>query len=149
MFCLILKKVSLKDHTVEMKKHIGQLVRVSTEGLVIFNQENIIDCNLGFASLFGYSQTELLGMDLGDLLKGFDKSVALLGRTDKGRGNSRESYELIGIKRAGATVPIEVYDIDVFDQPEDHHRELKRIAIVKDISRSEISFTIGILIKGI
>ena len=129
MFCLILKKVSLKDHTVEMKKHIGQLVRVSTEGLVIFNQENIIDCNLEFASLFGYSQTELIGMDIGDLIKGFDKSVALLGRTDKGNENSRESYELIGIKKAGET-----FHIELFDHPYDHQGDLMRIAIVKDIS---------------
>src|SRR5690625_6463702 len=46
MFCLILKKVSLKDHTVEIKKHIDQLVRVSTEGLVMRSEERRVgkDC---------------------------------------------------------------------------------------------------------
>src|SRR5699024_10171026 len=52
-FCLILKKVSVKDHTIGVKKHIDQLVDVSTEGLVMLNEETIIDCDLEFASLFG------------------------------------------------------------------------------------------------
>src|SRR5690625_4476082 len=128
-FCLILKKVSLKDSTVGVKKHIGQLVRVSTEGLVMFNEDSIIDCDLEFASLFGYSQNELIGMDIGDLVEGVKKPFALVGKGDKGNEDNRESYELIGTKKTGET-----FHIELFDHPYDNHGNLMRIAIVKDIS---------------
>lgn len=125
-FCLLLKRVSLKDGVVGAKKHIGQLVHVSTEGLVMFNEERIIDCDLEFASLFGYSQNELIGMDLGELVDGEQKTSQMMGATVKNRS---ESYELIGIKKTGET-----FHIELFDHPYYNQGNLMRIAIVKDIS---------------
>lgn len=125
-FCLLLKRVSLKDGVVGAKKHIGQLVHVSTEGLVMFNEERIIDCDLEFASLFGYSQNELIGMDLGELVDGEQKTSQMMGATVKKRS---ESYELIGIKKTGET-----FHIELFDHPYYNQGNLMRIAIVKDIS---------------
>src|SRR5690625_3983400 len=125
-FCLLLKRVSLKDGVVGAKKHIGQLVHVSTEGLVMVNEERIIDCDLEFGSLFGYSQNELIGMDLGELVDGEQKTSQMMGATVKKRS---ESYELIGIKKTGET-----FHIELFDHPYYNQGNLMRIAIVKDIS---------------
>lgn len=123
-YCLILKKMSLKDPTIGARKHM--LMQVSTEGLVMFNEERIIDCDLEFASLFGYPQSELIGMKLDDLIEGVKSSTRIAEEMDMPH---KESYELIGIKKNEET-----FHIEILDHPYNNQGNLMRIAIVKDIS---------------
>lgn len=127
-YCLILQKVGLEDNAVAIKKHKDQLVYVSTEGLVMFDHTHIIDCDLEFASLFGYSQKELIGMHIGDLVKDVEKPLVLVAENN--HDHHREgANELVGIKKTGET-----FHIEMISRPYDQQGNTMRIAIVKDIS---------------
>lgn len=124
-YCLILKKVTLKDKTVAVKEHVDRLMQASSEGLVMFNDERIIDCDNEFASLFGYLQTEIIGMKLSDLID--EKSTIRMAKEIE--SYPTELYELIGIRKNGET-----FHIELLDHPYNNQGNLMRIAIIKDIS---------------
>src|SRR5690625_3755798 len=124
VYCLLMKEVSLEDKTFEVKQHIDRLVEVSSEGLIMFSEDKIIDCDLEFATMFGYTKQEIRNMKLEDL---FDhQSLRELENIHKYPG---KSHELTGIRKNGTT-----FHIELTDHPYINKEIIIRIAIIKDIS---------------
>jgi len=124
LFCLLMNKVSLENKTIEIKKHIERLREVSSEGLILFNQEYIIDCDLVFANMFGYTQEEIRGMNIEQLID--EKSTNTLEYINDYPG---KSHELTGVRKNGETLHIEL-----IDHPYMGEENMVRIAIIKDVS---------------
>src|SRR5690625_2661898 len=124
LFCLLMNKVSLENKTIEIKKHIERLREVSSEGLILFNQEYIIDCDLVFANMFGYTQEEIRGMNIEQLID--EKSTNTLEYINDYPG---KSHELTGVRKNGETLHIEL-----IDHPYMSEENMVRIAIIKDVS---------------
>src|SRR5690625_4209310 len=68
VYCLLMNQVSLGGQSIHIKNHIDQLIQASSEGFLMFNDEKIIDCDLEFASMFGYTKEEIKRMKLTDLI---------------------------------------------------------------------------------
>lgn len=126
IYCLILRKVIFGENTVAAKKNIDWLMQASSEGMVIFNGDRIIDCDLEFATLFGYLQSEIIGMSVNRLID--KKSTNKLAQVIE--DYPKLSHELIGIRKSG-----EIFNIEFMAHSYQNQGNMMRIAIVKDISQ--------------
>lgn len=80
-YCLILVHVSLRKQSSQVRNHVQNLLKESSEGLVIYTGEKIVDCDQSFARMFGYSQQEIIGMKMKHFLDPHSMEI-LYGHSD-------------------------------------------------------------------
>lgn len=122
LYCLIISELSIQDKTEEVKTYINQLTHAKAEGMLIFNNDTILDCDDTFAAMFGYGKEEVLKLKVTDLVqeyKGF------------GLGNTvyNESKVYTGVKKDNHT-----FHIEMIEQPYNNYGDIIRVAIIKDIT---------------
>ncbi|WP_099157898.1 sensor domain-containing protein [Virgibacillus ndiopensis] len=125
VYCLIMSQLSLQDKTEEVKKYINQLINASAEGMLMYNDEKIIDCDPTFAKMFGYDREEIINMQIAKLID--EKSMYKLKQVI--HNNPEKPYELTGLKKDGTH-----FYIEILGHPYNNQGEIIRVAIVKDIS---------------
>lgn len=125
VYCLILSPLSLKDKTADIKAYMNRLAYASAEGMLMYDETKIIDCDQTFASMFGYGIEEIKGLHFTELLD--QKSAYQL--TQVIHQHSEKLYELTAIKKNGET-----FYIEIIEHPYNHGSSIIRVAIVKDIS---------------
>lgn len=125
IYCLIMSELSLQDKTDEVKKYINRLVYSSAEGMVMYDDDFIIDCDQTFANMFGYSEEEISTLRFSQLTD--NDSANKLAETI--HSNPDKPYELVGIKKNGST-----FYIELTEHPYNNLGNIIRVAIVKDIT---------------
>lgn len=120
MYCLLISRLSLDDQTEQMK-----LIHKSAEGMVVYDEGKILDCDQTFAKMFGYTMEEIAKMNILQLLD--DASAVKLQQIV--HKNANTAFELTGIKKDGSRMFIEI-------MANPHHNQDIEIyaAIIKDIS---------------
>ncbi|MUK90247.1 EAL domain-containing protein [Ornithinibacillus sp. L9] len=122
VFCLIVHPLSLQDKSEEIKKYINENTFADKEGIVMFGEHHIIDCDPNFATMFGYSVSEMKGMEITRLID--QKSIVKLSNQ-----NSVNPYELIGIQKDGSK-----FHVEVIDYPYNNQGSIIQVASFKDIT---------------
>ncbi|MFZ3579660.1 EAL domain-containing protein [Virgibacillus sp. DJP39] len=120
LYCLIVSDLSIQDKTEEVKTYINQLSHASIEGMVMYNDKIVLDCDHTFAEMFGYEKATITNMCLAELVKAYS-----------GYGIKRaiESEVYTGIKKDGTT-----FHLEIIEQPYNNSGEIIRVAIAKDIT---------------
>lgn len=96
---------NLKQIELELRESQERFKRFSEatfEGIIIFELEIILDCNERFAEMFGYAQTEILGMNAFNLIYPANRTV--VGKYVSSA--VEDHHESVGLKKDGTTFPI-------------------------------------------
>ncbi len=80
------------------------LAECTSEGILLHEKGNIIDVNKAFAEMFGYKQSELIGMDAMHLIA--PESIELV--RSKIAKEYQRSYEAVGLRKDGSSFLMEV-----------------------------------------
>lgn len=121
LYCLIMGDLSIKDKTEEVKTYINQLTQAGTEGIVMYNEKKVLDCNHNFANMFGYTKEAAMKMSLINFVDQCSGE-----HLDERTG---ESQVYTVVKRDGST-----FHIEMIEQPYNNFGNIIRVAIVKDIT---------------
>ncbi|MDH3972948.1 MAG: ATP-binding protein [Deltaproteobacteria bacterium] len=116
------------DRTKELKKSESRfrgLSESSFEGILIYDQNLIIEVNQSAVLLFGYKPAELIGKDVRILLTAESWEIAT-GRILEGY---EEPYEVQGVRKDGLEFPIEIHTKQI---PYKNRR--CKVAAVRDIT---------------
>ncbi len=124
-YCLIMSDLPIHDKTDEVKKYINHLIHASAEGMVMYDNEVIIDCDQIFANMFDYSEDEIKNMKISELMDA--NSTCKLAEIIHNDPN--KPYELTGIKRDGTT-----FYMEFMEHPYNNLGNIIRVAIIKDIT---------------
>lgn len=123
-YCLLLNEISLQEKAMEIKNYIQYVTDTFDEGIVMYHNQKILDCDPQFAAIFGYEADELKGMDIGNLFA--DQSISCLQNKHK---PADELLELNGVKKDGK----EIY-VEMAEHPYHHNGNIVRVALVRDIT---------------
>jgi PAS domain S-box-containing protein len=97
-------RTSIEKAHWESEERFRWLSEATFEGIIIYADRVIVDTNQALATLFGYEQDELIGMNPLDLLAPNSRQTIDLYE----RSGSEQSIEVIGQRRDGSTLPIEL-----------------------------------------
>lgn len=128
-YCVMIRHVKYGQQTEEIKKSTDNFLLTSTEGMIVFNNEEVIDCDLECARLFGYSHKNIVGLPLTHLVD--SKSMNKLMRVCN--HYSRTSIQLVGVRKDRTT-----FHMELFYHPYPDKGEMLSIAIVKDVTQRVI-----------
>ncbi len=95
------------------------------EGILVHDKGNVIDFNSGFAAMFGYSPSELIGMNAFDLIA--PESLEIV--RDRVTSGFDGVYEAVGLRKDGSKFIMEMQGKEI--HYEDHN---VRVAAVRDIT---------------
>ncbi len=110
----------------ESEYRYKMLSDLTFEGIVIHHDLKLLDCNVSFLNLMGYSREEVLGMNLLELIPAqVDKQLAIENVAKR----SREPYDVVFMKKDGTRFVAEIAAKNVVFQGEE-----TRIAAIRDIS---------------
>jgi len=109
-----------------------RLYEAMFEGMVIHDGSFVIDTNEQFASLFGYTIENIVGVNIFDLINEGSKEIV------KGHitCHSEAIYEAIGQKKNGDTFPLEIAARNMI-----HNGQHLRVAVVRDMTEKRASLT--------
>ncbi|MGM8211919.1 sensor domain-containing protein [Virgibacillus sp. W0430] len=118
-YCLIVRKLSLKDKMNGIDRFFQSFIEASEEGMIIHDGEKIIDCDATFARMFGYKEAEVKG-----------QRMTTFFRKKRYKNNSivKKANEYTGIKKNGTTFYVEVIGQSYFQD------DVIRVEFIKDIS---------------
>ncbi|MFD1361525.1 putative bifunctional diguanylate cyclase/phosphodiesterase [Lentibacillus salinarum] len=124
IYCLIIRDLSLSNQTDDVKQYINSYVYASSEGMVMYEGDRIIDCDQAFADLFGYTDEEIKSITFSRLVDRWNYHQ-LADVHDHPDG----PYELTGIRKDGSVFHFEMR----------HHRyhnlgDMVNVAVIKDIT---------------
>ncbi|MBP1948711.1 sensor domain-containing protein [Virgibacillus litoralis] len=125
VYCLIMSDLPIHDKTDEVKKYINHLIHASSEGMVMYDNEIIIDCDQTFADMFGYSESEIKDMKISQLMDANSTyKLAEIIHNDPDK-----PYELTGIRKDGTS-----FYMEFMEHPYNNLGNIARVAIIKDIT---------------
>ncbi|NEO55689.1 MAG: ammonium transporter [Okeania sp. SIO3B5] len=88
----------------ENEQRFRSLSRATFEGIIIHEQEKIMDTNIAAANMFGYELSEMVGMNGWELIAPEYHDLVV----EKMTSGSEKAYEVIGVRKDGSTFPLEV-----------------------------------------
>jgi two-component system sensor histidine kinase/response regulator len=105
------------------------LNEATSEGVVLHGNPKIIKVNPSFARMFGYTQDELVGRSIFDLVPPEERK-SLQERADSG---VEQYYEMTGLRKDGSRFDIEVLGRNIF------HRGLPiRVGSIRNITQQKV-----------
>ncbi|WP_161493872.1 EAL domain-containing protein [Virgibacillus necropolis] len=125
LYCLIMSDLSIQDKTEEVKTYIKQLTHDSEEGMVIYNEDKVLDCDQTFVNMFGYEKETITKMNLTELVREY-KDYELNQVMYK---DFSESMIYTGMRKNGST-----FHLEMIEQPYNNFGAIIRVAIIKDIT---------------
>ncbi|MFD2043928.1 EAL domain-containing protein [Ornithinibacillus salinisoli] len=124
VYCLLLHPLSIQDKAEEIKQYINENSFAGMEGIVMYGENTILDCDPIFANMFGYSIDEIKGIEIYKLIHRKGKSMI-----EENCCNLENPYELTGIKKDGTK-----FYLEVIYYPYNNEGSIIRVASVKDIT---------------
>jgi PAS domain S-box-containing protein len=88
----------------ETAERVQELFDSVFEGIVLHDHGDIVDVNESYARIFGYTREELRGMSIATLTAPESRELV----TENVRSESPATYEIIGLRRDGSTVALEL-----------------------------------------
>ncbi|SHG24706.1 GGDEF and EAL domain-containing protein [Ornithinibacillus halophilus] len=125
-YCIIFNQLSLQEQTDEIKQFLNEVAAPSTEGVLMYGEKNILDCDSVFADMFGYTPEELQGKPISDIINLKNKNST---KTEESHLQNGNQFELTGIRKDGKKIYI-----DLIEYPYTSHGKIIRIASVKNIT---------------
>jgi PAS domain S-box-containing protein len=125
----LLRKDS-ENELVESEERFKALHNASFGGIVIHDNEFIIDVNQGFSDITGYSRDELIGMSNYTLIAEDSREVV---RNKISSGNE-EPYEITMLKKDGTSYPARIQGKII-----PYKEKYFRVAEIKDITEQKLS----------
>ena len=110
----------------ESEERLLRLAEVTTEGVVFLNRSRgVVDFNAAFRKIFGYTSEEIIGKRLDDFISFTDQGVKFDEHI-----NSENPIEIIGIKKDGSVIELEI-------QIKDNRQEENffQVVSIRDISQ--------------
>jgi len=104
LFAYFQQKV-LQERNDKTEEKFTNLSNLTFEGILIHDQGVIIDINLSFESMFGYTRKELVGKNSIDLLFQKKHHKLILKSIDK---NYTRPFEIEGIRKDASVFPLEI-----------------------------------------
>ncbi|UFU00857.1 EAL domain-containing protein [Radiobacillus kanasensis] len=102
MYLVLLIPSSLHQQTATMKHHLNQMYTLSQEGLVLYDEHRILDCDQSFARIFGYTIEEMKQLSFYDLWMekhASDRSFSIYPNT---------AIQMMGKRKDGVPIHIEL-----------------------------------------
>lgn len=112
----------------ESEALLRQVANAAFEGIVISQDQMLVDCNDNFLNTYGYHREEALELSIMDLVAPDSKDYVL----EQIRIGNDGPYEHLGIKKNGETFPVEIYGAEI-----PYLGGQARVAAVRDISERE------------
>ncbi|WP_053074925.1 sensor domain-containing protein [Ornithinibacillus californiensis] len=125
LYCLIVNELSLQNRADELKRYFNQISNNSTEGIVLYTNSIILDCDETFATMFSYTKEEMLDITMDQLIE--SKSYKKLKNDD--REVIDGVLELKGVRKDGTS-----FYIEMVEYPYYKNGKIVRAASVKDIT---------------
>ncbi|MCL2790631.1 MAG: response regulator [Desulfobulbus sp.] len=113
------------------EKRFRQLAQATWEGILIYDQGELLLVNSQFCKMFGYLESELLGKRILDVL--LDRDTIRLMNTPPTEANPGP-FEARGIRKDGTTFPVE-FRVKRIDFQGRH----VQVAAIRDVTDSEIA----------
>ena len=125
----ITEKKQAEQAIAESDERFRQLSNLATEGILIHENGICTDCNLAFSKITGYSQEELIGMDLISTLITPEFHEITINSIQQ---NNLEPYEIEFFHKKGHVVPIRLHS-----RPIEWQGVKSRIVNVQDITQQK------------
>ncbi|MCU0515295.1 MAG: PAS domain S-box protein [Oscillatoria sp. Prado101] len=100
-------EIRVKERTAQLgesEARFRQLSEATFEGIVVHEEGRILDCNQAFARMFGCECGDITGTNLADYIVAGNRFFV----SKKLLSNSEIPYESVGVRKDGATFPIEI-----------------------------------------
>ncbi len=115
---------SLHD-TLEGETRFRQLVEAAFDGICVHDGERMLDANAAFATMFGYTESELVGMPPLDLIASDSRETV----AEVIASGSDAPYEVDAIRKNGT-----VFRVEICGKPIGYRGQEARVATVRDIT---------------
>ncbi|MCL2459217.1 MAG: response regulator [Desulfobulbus sp.] len=113
------------------EKRFRQLAQATWEGIIIYDQGELLLSNKQLCKMFGYQEGELLGRQVFDLL--LDRNAIRLMNTPA-ESDSIGPFEARGIRKDGSTFPVEFRVKHI-----DYQGRQVQVAAIRDVTDCEIA----------
>ena len=110
------------------EERFRQLSEATFEGVAVHEHGQLIDANRALASMFGYTLAEVVGMSVLGLIAPESHALVLKNIESK----DGKSFETTGLKKDGATFPIEICGKAI-----EHHGRTLNVMAIRDISERQ------------
>lgn len=114
---------------IESENRYRAITQAAFEGIAIYQEDQILDCNSAFAKIFAYEKAELTGMGLAELI--YDESpedvVVQIAQGEKGE------VEFMGRKKSGDSVHLEA-----ISREDSWQGQPARILAIRDITSQKL-----------
>lgn len=122
----IIEKRKTERALAESEKRLRHIVEATFEGYCLSTDGKILDTNTQFTEIFGYSQKELIGSRILDLIAPESQKIV----QENGRNNFGDPYEVTALRKNGTPFPIVVQGSII-----QYKGAPVREAIVRDLSQ--------------
>ncbi|WP_028582954.1 hybrid sensor histidine kinase/response regulator [Desulfogranum mediterraneum] len=116
-------------HTSE--KRFRQLSQATWEGIIIYNKGILLQTNNQLCEMFGYSEDELIGRQIFDILLDKNSIQALHAQTSP---DAIGPFKARGIKKGGQSFPVEIRVKHI-----DYQGKQVQVAAIRDVTISELA----------
>ena len=124
-FLDVTEKRRMERELLQKEARFRQLTEASFEGVAVSENGIVLEANAGFAEIFGYSVDEIIGRSTMDFVA--PDSEQMVGQ--RVRGNLEGRYELIGKRKDGSRLILEVTGRTVTGG-----ERIQRISAIRDIT---------------
>lgn len=125
IYCISINHVLSAEITDKAMHYIKQLAPRISEGIIIYKEDKVYDCDIELATLFGYTPEEIISMKMSEFIGENPLSDSFQCFVNYNDIDNR----VYGIKKNGKK-----FSIEIIDHPYRETDDEMRIAIIKDIS---------------
>ena len=113
------------------EKRFRQLSQATWEGIILYDKGIMLQANNQLCEMFGYSENELLGKQVFDVLLNRDSIQTLHLQTDP---DTIGPFKATGIKKNGEQFPVEIRVKHI-----DYQAQQVQVAAIRDVTISELA----------
>ena len=121
----------LKKDLRNSEKRFRQLSQATWEGIILYDKGTMLQANDQLCEMFGYSEDELLGKQVFDVLLNRDSIQTLHLQTDP---DTIGPFKARGIKKNGEQFPVEIRVKHI-----DYQAQQVQVAAIRDVTISELA----------
>jgi PAS domain S-box-containing protein/putative nucleotidyltransferase with HDIG domain len=100
----ITERKRAEEALIESEERFSTLAAASFEGIVISDKGRVIDCNEQLATILGYEQSEIVGLEVNKFVAPESLGIVL----EHIKSGSEEPYEHLSLRKDGTKFPVEI-----------------------------------------
>ncbi|HHD64620.1 MAG TPA: response regulator [Desulfobulbaceae bacterium] len=122
---------ALKRKLLNSEKRFRQLSRATWEGIIIYDEGNLLQANNQLCEMFGYEEKELLGRQIFDIL--LDRNTIRAMHLQSGP-DTIGPFEAIAIRKDGSRFPVEIRVKQIA-----YSGRSAQVAAIRDVTTSQLA----------